>query len=134
MIAKQQLENAARAMGFELWGGYRTDECYPTYPTYCKTREGEVAIAIKKTDDDFIAWRPLSPTTQGKADLMDLMLALDIAHHKDYGSMYAHWTGESPTGQCLSFTRSVEVINGDNQAALAEAVVSVASQIWESKQ
>jgi hypothetical protein len=113
MITNQQLENADKAIGLHI-----TD--------YDATQ------GVRHITGFGMRWfNPLDPT---KIDLLDLTLALDIAHHKDYGSMYAHWTGESPTGQCLSFTRSVEIINDNKHAALAEAVVSVASQIWESKQ
>jgi hypothetical protein len=112
MITKQQLENAARAIGLliEDW----TDEGVAMY---------------KRTEaDSFVwdLWNPLSPTTQGKSDLVDLILffPLDVS-----------WYHDSVTvRKKRDIIEDVYFINGEKHASLAEAVVSVASQTWESKQ
>jgi hypothetical protein len=119
MITKQQLENAALAMGLEIvqWAGR------PKL-LFVKTKNGAV-----------FSFNPPSPTTQGKADLQDLMLALP-------GRIIVEWEDDSvfiASGYSLDdatnyFDASVPIINGNKHAALAEAVVSVASQIWEGKQ
>jgi hypothetical protein len=107
MITKQQLENAARAFGLQVTGW---------------TDEG-VSMVKHQKHGVFLwgLWNPLDPT---KTDLMGLMLALNprIEIYENYVIVMYQF-----------FKNEVNVINGDKHAALAEAVVSVASQIWESK-
>jgi hypothetical protein len=119
MITKQQLENAARAMGIQV------------------SYVGEFGVShfgIAGVD----IWDPLSPTTQGKSDLTDLMLDLDIQYKfldncdgtPPFALIAWFWDGKADTVD----SDYIQIINGNKHAALAEAVVSVASQIWESKQ
>ena len=88
-------------------------------------------VWIRHEDKSHQIWNPLSPTTQGKADLQDLMLALDIGHEVN-GQYMDAWRGDEAHDGYIE--RTMLIRNGDKQKALAEAVVSVASQIWESKQ
>jgi hypothetical protein len=108
MITKQQLENAALAMGF------------PEPYTYL---DGSGLLWYERLG--LVWWKPLDPTTQGKADLQDLTLAfpLDVSWYHD--SVTVRYKRD--------IIEDVYFINGDKHAALAEAVVSAASQIWESK-
>jgi hypothetical protein len=113
-MTKQQLENAARAMGLELSDWSSSEDGFIRY--HFVTRH---------------IWNPLSATTQGKADLQDLMLALKICFTWVDAETYESVIASS---KLLGKFVEVRIINGDKHAALAEAVVSVASQIWESKQ
>jgi len=122
--SKQQLEDAALAGGLKLWGGYKTDVCYPTYPTYCKTRDGEMAIAIEKTDDTFTPWQPHLPTTQGKADLLDLMLAAGLRFEPYLKGVLVQYGDEA---SMRYFHKSVQA--DSEHAALARAALEVAAQV-----
>jgi hypothetical protein len=108
MIAKQTLENAARAMGYKIVPNTQTQ-----------------GVWVRHEDKSHQIWNPLATTTQGKTDLMDLMMAfpLDVSWYHD--SVTVRYKRD--------IIEDVYFINGDKHAALAEAVVSVASQIWESK-
>jgi len=113
MIAKQTLENAARAMGYKIVPNTQTQ-----------------GVWVRHEDKSHQIWDPLSPTTQGKSDLTDLMLALKL-EIKWYESVDAVRVCDL-LGACSC--KTIKIINGNKHVALAEAVVSVASQIWESKQ
>jgi hypothetical protein len=118
MITKQQLENAARAIGLE-------GEWSDTFPNPPKGEPMFIPLGGRGM------WQPHLPITQGKADLMDLMLDLDmdVIWHKHKETVVV------TNGYILNgyLDNEIKIINGDKHAALAEAVVSVASQIWESK-
>jgi hypothetical protein len=115
MIAKQQLENAARAMGLT--------------PHWTTQRENSPLFMQARVGGEQQPFNPHLPTTQGKADLLDLMLALklDVRWSDSYLVVEVFATNR----WCRS---AIEISNGNKHAALAEAVVSVASRIWESKQ
>jgi hypothetical protein len=104
MIAKQQLENAARAMGYEVI------DTKPAFGVYARCSISGLLWFNPEVD---------------KADLLDLLLVLDI---------------DTVIGKSLVIAthgakrQQVSVTSGNNHAALAEAAISVASQIWESKQ
>jgi hypothetical protein len=121
-ITKQQLENAARAMGLD---GEWSD-------TFTNPPKGEPMFIPFGGRG---MWQPHLPTTQGKADLMDLMLALKIVYIDcgDYMWVVYEVEVERREGSGRILECNVQIINGDKYATLAEAVVSVASQIWESK-
>jgi hypothetical protein len=106
MITKQQLENAARAMGLQEIGFM-----------------GDGLTHV--VNNQFVFWQPEQPTTQGKADLLDLMLALNI-YWDEENTYISAWKG-------FKTSPPIPIINNNKHAALAEAVVSVASLIWESK-
>jgi hypothetical protein len=118
MITKQQLENAARAMGLQEIG----------------FMGGGLTHVV---NNQFVFWEPEQPTTQGKADLMDLMLALNIQYKfldKGDGTppfelIAWFWDGKADAVD----SDYIQIVKGNKHAALAEAAVSVASQIWESK-
>jgi hypothetical protein len=108
MATKQQLENAAKAIGLHI-----TD--------YDATQ------GVRHITGFGMRWfNPLDPT---KIDLQDLMLALYIGHEID-ARIACAWFDDLTH----RFTSSQSIINDNKHAALAEAVVSVASQVWESKQ
>jgi hypothetical protein len=110
MITKKELENAARAMGHEIVPNALTQAIFVTCEgNKCKQ------------------WNPLDPT---KADLLYLMLALKICFTWVDAETYESVIASS---KLLGKFVEVRIINTDKHAALAEAVVSVASQIWESK-
>jgi hypothetical protein len=119
MITKQNLENAARAMGHRTfqWSGLP-----------------EVLFVTAKSGAVF-SWQPLATTTQGKTNLMDLMLALSIQYNFldncDGTPPFAiiAWCKDSNGDDVESYY--TDIINNNKHAALAEAVISVASQIWE---
>jgi hypothetical protein len=123
-ITKQQLENAARAMGYKIVPNTQTQ-----------------GVWVRHEDKSHQIWNPLTPTTQGKADLLDLMFAL----HLDVKWIFDR-SGTPPIMNFVEVSRgdfddanyedcSIQFgENGNEHAALAKAVVSVASQIWESKQ
>jgi hypothetical protein len=106
MSTLTQLESAALAMGL--------------FTAYFENDQANVYVSVNKRG----LYRVFSPLDPTKADLLDLMLALDI---------------DSVIGKSLVIAthgakrHQASVINGNKHAALAEAAVSVASQIWESK-
>jgi hypothetical protein len=110
MTTKQQLENAARAMGL---------------PQGTTSEHGH--YYVEQSTGLCQKWNPLDPT---KTDLQDLVLALtlDVDWSFDDESVFV---SDFRIGKCGA---TVSIANGDKHAALAEAVVSVASQIWEGKQ
>ena len=69
----------------------------------------------------WIIWQPHLPTTQGKADLLDLMLATSISWEDGTDYMYADRFGDFP--------KKVKITNGDKHAALMEAALEVAAQV-----
>jgi hypothetical protein len=107
-VTKQQLENAARAMGHKIVPNTQTQGAWIRH------------------EDESRWWNPLSPTTQGKADLQDLMLALNLSMRVS-DNLVVVFKDE------YEFFIALGVSNGNKHAALAVAAVSVASQIWESK-
>lgn len=71
-------------------------------------------------------WQPHLPTTQGKADLLDMMLATSVSHVFRDGRVYV-WKDGCGGEYCSS----IELINGNKHVALAEATLKVAAMVGE---
>jgi hypothetical protein len=67
-------------------------------------------------------WQPYYPTPQGKADLLDLMLALDLSMRVS-DNLVAVFKDE------YEFFTALVITNGNKHAALAQAVLEVAAQV-----
>ena len=98
---KQQLEDAALAGGKQLF----------TQSQFGGDRE----------------WQPHLPTTQGKADLQNLQLALPLN---------IEWLGKYVVVYWLvrgirEYVEIVEITNNDKHAALARAVIEVAADMYK---
>ena len=104
---KTQLEDAACAGGVKYMTG---DEC-----------AGIWALPRDKKTESGYHWQPHLPTTQGKADLLDLMIAAGIEYVVGYNCLTA-----SSEHQSL---KTVQIVDGNKHAALAQAVIEVAAQI-----
>lgn len=105
---KQQLEDAALAGGVAL---SQTSGAPSLGVFYKLVQEGE----------DPIRWQPHMPTTQGKSDLLDLMLSINptLRISNTHVSIVT-WLPEF---------LEIEITNNDKHAALARAVLEVAAQV-----
>ena len=77
-----------------------------------------------------MTWQPHLPTTQGKADLQDLQLALpmDVGwFYTTMGDLRAAYVGHHDGNSC--FSSEIDITNNDKHAALAQAVIEVAAQV-----
>ena len=77
--------------------------------------------AIYDYENGGTLWQPHLPTIQGKADLLDLMLATSVSWEDGTDYMYADRFGDFP--------KKVKITNGDKHAALMEAALEVAAQV-----
>ena len=103
--SKQQLEDAALAGGLTVW------------------ETAFVGVWLTNETNAVWSWQPHLPTTQGKADLLDLTIAL---------GMEVTWNFY-PTNRVtvvISMTASFSIsFDNDKHAALARAVIEVAAQV-----
>ena len=110
---KQQLEDAARA------GGRKH-----------KVFNGVSRSVLCVQDSDGYNWDtyvPHLPTTQGKADLLDLMLELDVSFSRN--GRYIDIEADVFIDTKDIKDASVLITNNDKHAALARAVIEVAAQV-----
>ena len=103
--SKQQLEDAAIAGDIEL--SHWTDEPVMAWNTW----DGKT----------YTPWQPHLPTTQGKADLLDLMLALPVGIYWLEDVTMAVVEHRSPNG--VVYTKRTNI------QKLAQAVIEVAALV-----
>ena len=106
--SKQQLEDAARAAG-------HASHYWP------KQREGSPFFMMVRDGSEQKTWNPHLPTVYGKADLLDLMLALPVGIYWLEDVTMAVVEHRSPNG--VVYTKRTNI------QKLAQAVIEVAALV-----